>query len=90
MTTSMQQLLAVMPDSWRDSPRVVDRSELNDLSVRRGDRFKEVFLAFFRGGIFSLVISLSERTSSELLGHESSLSEDGLVRRDGVRNMCVS
>lgn len=89
MTPFMQQLLAVMSDSWRDSSRV-DRSERNDFFIRREGRVKEAFLAFFRGGIFSLVVSLSERTSSELLGHESSLSEDKLVRRDGVRSICVS
>lgn len=88
MTPSMQQL--VMSDSWWDSSRVIDRSERNDFFIRREGRVKEAFLAFFRGGIFSLVISLSERASSELLGHESSLSEDELVRRDGARSICVS
>jgi hypothetical protein len=88
-TPPVRQLLAVMSGSWQTSSGVADRSEHSDLSIGRQDRAKDDFLAFFRGGMFSLLISLSERTSSEL-DHESSLSEDGVVRRGGTINMCVS
>jgi hypothetical protein len=88
-TPPVRQLPAMISGGWQTSSGVADRSEYSGLSIGRQDRAKDDFLVFFRGGMFSLLISLSERTSSEL-DHESSLSEDGVVRRGGTRNMCVS